>query len=503
MTPSPDLYDLIHSLTGTEKRYVRRMALVSGRETAWLRLFDAIDAQKAFDEDELRRMLKGDRMLGNLSVAKRYAYNAVLRALCSYGAGRDFDSELGESIEQYKVLAAKGLHGQAARMLREIKRRALDGDAYLRLYWAMIRDYSVAAHSTEHSAMDHLESVIGERQGILRRIENYSIVGDVYFRLRIVLRHRPNARSRTEQQELERIVAPLVGMSTSDLLSPTAVAFYHLALGDYWEALGRPDLARPHFDPFLDTARLDLPIGTTDSLQLAVFTNALFFRLRHRMTDGLGPYIDALHERIGRLDRRGPNFTTQIWFYERWLVTTLMLMNTTGRTDEAARLLRSERARYEKLWSAMSKKMRLQLLHMIAGVRLSQGDHAAALDALNNVLNDSEASTEEYGTAMLLALVAHVEAGNTEWLDAAFRSTARHLTSRERYHQTEKAMIGGLRRVLQAPDETGRRAAFLRLHDRLKELFEDPRERTVCTAVDLLAWTEAHFRSPPSSAKGG
>ncbi len=58
-------------------------------------------------------------------------------------------------------------------------------------------------------------------------------------------------------------------------------------------------------------------------------------------------------------------------------------------------------------------------------------------------------------------------------------------------------MIGGLRRVLQAHDETERRAAFLRLHNRLLELFTDPRERTICSAVDLLAWTKAHATGKP------
>jgi hypothetical protein len=178
-------------------------------------------------------------------------------------------------------------------------------------------------------------------------------------------------------------------------------------------------------------------------------------------------------------------------------VTAVMLLNVTGRVEEAAELLRTEHERTERLWSAMTKKMRLQLLHMIAGIRLAQGEHAAAIDALNRVLNDSEASTEEYGAAMLLALVVHVEAGNTEWLDAAFRSTTRHLASRQRYHQTEKAMIAGLRRLLQARDDTERRAEFLRLHKRLQVLFKDPRERSVSAAIDLLAWTKAHAMGIP------
>jgi hypothetical protein len=497
MTPSRDLYDLIHSLTATEKRYVRRVALLSGRETAWLRLFDAIDRQKSFDERALRSSLADDPMLGNLSVAKKYAYEAVLRAMQSYGVGRDFDSELGDAIEQYKVLVQKGLAEQAARRMREIRKKALEGDAYLRLFWGIIREFNVGAYSSEHAAMDYLEGFLDEQQWVLHRIENYTEVAGIYFRQRILLRHRPNARSVAEQKRLGQIVAPLLDMDDGELLSPTATGFYHLALGDYFEAIGDPERARSHFDRFLDPARLDMPIGATDLLHLAEFTNALLFRLRHRMTEGLEVCIDALRRKVGRLDRGGRAIVLQALFYERWLATSLMLLNITGRIDEAAKLVRRERETTDRLWPVMSKKMRLQIPHSVAAVHLARGRHGAAIETLNTVINDSEASTEEYGTAMLLALVAHVEAGNTEWLDAALRSTTRHLSSRDRYHQTERAMIAGLRRVLKAHDEHGRRAVFRELHERLSELFEDPRERTVSTSIDLLAWTEAHASGRP------
>ncbi|WP_208001628.1 hypothetical protein, partial [Macrococcoides canis] len=78
------------------------------------------------------------------------------------------------------------------------------------------------------------------------------------------------------------------------------------------------------------------------------------------MTDGLDVCVDALRRKAGRLDRGGRTIGLQALFYERWLVTSLMLLNVTGRIDEAAQLVRRERERTERLWMVMSKKMRLQ-----------------------------------------------------------------------------------------------------------------------------------------------
>ena len=50
-TPSTFLYDLVKSLTKSEKRYIKVYAATEGKD--YLQLMDALMVQKTFDEDKL------------------------------------------------------------------------------------------------------------------------------------------------------------------------------------------------------------------------------------------------------------------------------------------------------------------------------------------------------------------------------------------------------------------------------------------------------------------
>ncbi len=58
-TGSDDLYRLIHSLTTEEKGYFKKLALRhSPKGSKHLKLFDAIAAQKTFEEASLKKSLE-------------------------------------------------------------------------------------------------------------------------------------------------------------------------------------------------------------------------------------------------------------------------------------------------------------------------------------------------------------------------------------------------------------------------------------------------------------
>ena len=94
-TYSTDLYDLIHSMSGPEKAYYKRYGYKGGKKSAndqYLKLFDAVDKQKAYDEPALRKKFSGK----SFSAAKNHLYHSVLQSLMDYNAGKSAWSRAGE-----------------------------------------------------------------------------------------------------------------------------------------------------------------------------------------------------------------------------------------------------------------------------------------------------------------------------------------------------------------------------------------------------------------------
>ena len=78
--PSADLFHLIKSLSRNEKgyfkKYVSRHTLKG--ENNYVRLFDAIDRQKTYDEDKL---LRKESYIRQLPLLKNYLYQMILESL--------------------------------------------------------------------------------------------------------------------------------------------------------------------------------------------------------------------------------------------------------------------------------------------------------------------------------------------------------------------------------------------------------------------------------------
>ena len=59
-----DIYQLVHSLTKAEKRYFQRSASlhVIGEKNNYLKLFEALNRQKKFDEQEIIKEFRGQHL---------------------------------------------------------------------------------------------------------------------------------------------------------------------------------------------------------------------------------------------------------------------------------------------------------------------------------------------------------------------------------------------------------------------------------------------------------
>ncbi len=126
MKPSTDLFELVHSLSPSEKRYFRLFCSRSGedRSTNSLRIFDAVLTQNSYDESALKLEFKGEKLLDNFPSEKHYLYQLVLRAMRNYHHGKTPEAQLHHMRQDLSFLAGKGHHAAAKKLLRKAKKLA-------------------------------------------------------------------------------------------------------------------------------------------------------------------------------------------------------------------------------------------------------------------------------------------------------------------------------------------------------------------------------------------
>ncbi|MFZ1611935.1 MAG: hypothetical protein WAT52_12755, partial [Chitinophagales bacterium] len=86
MIPGDKLHKLIKSLTPPEKRYFKLFAAKQGdaEEKYYLQLFDAVDKLKEYDEELLKKKLKGSIHSKNVAYQKHYLFEMVMQSLKNF-----------------------------------------------------------------------------------------------------------------------------------------------------------------------------------------------------------------------------------------------------------------------------------------------------------------------------------------------------------------------------------------------------------------------------------
>jgi len=118
------LFELIHSLTKSEKRYFKVFTSTHKEGNNYVKLFDAIQEQKVYDEDKLLSKFKKEDFVRQFSVAKNYLMNLILKSLSQHHQKAKKSIELNEYLTEIEVLYWKGLYKLTHKKINQAKKIA-------------------------------------------------------------------------------------------------------------------------------------------------------------------------------------------------------------------------------------------------------------------------------------------------------------------------------------------------------------------------------------------
>ncbi len=119
MQKKKQLFYLIKSMSKAEKRYFKLFASTTNGENNYLLLFDAIDKQTHFDEQEIRNQFAGHKFIKQLHVTKNYLNQLILKSLRSYHSKTSKAAELKDLQRDVEILLKKELFQQCLQMVEK------------------------------------------------------------------------------------------------------------------------------------------------------------------------------------------------------------------------------------------------------------------------------------------------------------------------------------------------------------------------------------------------
>ncbi len=143
---SAQLFELIHSLSPSEKGYIKKKALSSGKgeENFYIKLFDAVANQQVYDEDKIIKKFKGEIFIKNISKSKNHLYNLILKRLVHFHEENIVKIKIKGMLNQGFILYKKGLHQHALSHYERALKLSLENEELViahEIYSSMIAIY--------------------------------------------------------------------------------------------------------------------------------------------------------------------------------------------------------------------------------------------------------------------------------------------------------------------------------------------------------------------------
>ena len=450
MKNDKSLYNLISSLSPTEKAYFRKSTTrgSTGKEKTYLKLFDAfdkLDCGTEYSEEPVKQSLKGKRSLTQLPVLKHYLYGSILRALNHYNEESDIDLKIGAMISQARLLYRKGLFkaslaksAKASSMARRLGKDILLLDA-LHTERQTLRVYSSLNQSRE-LLMKNYE----EETSVLERLSNISLYKKLLDELIIMATASGPAVTAKETRQFENFLnrkelsdESFAICTHSKILFHQIVSFALMLRGGGFEESLEHTYKTIELIESAGGGKRSYPYEYISSRQ-----NTILAELYRNGFEAASMAAAELKAEEDELLASSPE-KVRNFLKIRTLSCEINMNMTCGEHERNFRLVEDEIRYCEANRNNTYRDEEIVTWNQAAMHYFVFGDYSRSLEYISKIMNDNSFRLREdmQTFCRLFALILHFEMGNISYIEHYTKSLFRYLKQRKLLNPAERTLL--------------------------------------------------------------
>jgi hypothetical protein len=494
MKPSTELFQLIKSLSKSEKRYFKLASSLQSGEKNYMKLFDAIERQDEYDEPYLKNKFAKETFIKHLPSEKNHLYNLILKSLRGFYADKSAGAILQEQLRNIELLFDKALYKECSKLIRKAKKIAYDYEKYYFLLdlidWEKIlveEEYSRGNFSKD------LNKLVQEESDSLEKLRNMAEYQILYSQINYAIRRGGFTRSKEEKLTVQKISGHhLIKGKNTALTTKAATACYYIK-GMCASTEMDVDLA---FDNFTKVVKImeDNPTVMQElpKRYVKALNNLLYVYMDREDWKNCSHTTNKLK---GLANKTGfESIDVQLKLFTLSNNTELLSCIVKGDFNQAIeKVIPSILNGLKKYDGKINAEEDMLFYYNISRAYFGAGDFKAALKYINLVLNNKETGLREdvYSFARLLNLLIHYELGNYDLLDYTIKSTKRSVAKNHRNYKFETLFLKDLKKILKVKNTDNLKQNFIDFKDELMEVMEDPYEQTANKYFDFTSWLDS------------
>ncbi|MGJ3233778.1 hypothetical protein [Marivirga sp.] len=489
---SDHLFDLIKSLTKSEKRYFRLLSQQQNESKAkYMQLFDFLEQKENYSAADLEGItFIKDSQISNM---KAHLMQKILQALRQFESAKNSEIHIREMIDYVQILYNRGLFRQAFDILKKAyKKVAKTGNLELKLE-LLKWEKNLLNQSVGSQYSQNVQRVISEVEDANSKINLINQFTNLAVKLNAIYVKTGYIRNDEHLKEVQNLFYEGLPQHEEDELSiHEKLSLYRLYVNYYYfledmevgyqYALKWLKLYDKH--PDLKNSQLNDYLSAVNQVMIAeykLFYYHNFLKSRQRLHNLNEQMQNSVNENIrNRLIK---------YVYVHEFNRIFML----GKFNLGVKLLKRLSPDLEAFIQRSDEHSRIILFYKIACLYFGDSQYHKALEWLNRVQQDEKADLREdiHSFARILSLIAHYELGNMEVIDYYIRSTYRFLLKKGELHLFQKYIMRFLRKLAGEFREEELIPEFKKLLNNLEPLQDIRYEKRSFIYFDIIAWLES------------
>jgi len=497
-TPSKDLFELIKSLSRTEKAYFKKFGKlhVLGDENNYIKLFDAIEKQNNYDEDKLRSKFKGERMLLHFWSAKKYLYDLILKSMELYH--QNAKSDLMSLSRQAEMLLEKNLFVQAKKIISKGIKLSKQYELDLMLADFLNLERRCAYLMSYKGVNEQLlnKNYNGVRMALMRHLNevSYGHLSNVIF---FKLNRRGLIREQGQGRYLEKIIDHSLLKSEDAANTFAAKVNFNTIKYIYHNVKSNFKEAHKYNERLTDLYEAN-PFQLEKNLlgYITILINSAL------VLTALGKYddVDAVIKKIKKIEVKDKTIQNFVLLH-----TGLRKMESlylSGKMEEAKPIVLSiyNQVRNSEIDFKNNAAHEITYYYTLGSFLFILKHYKESNAILNRIYNNplADTRTDVQCIVRIILLLIYFEMNKLDLLMNTINSTYRFLSKKQKLFRLENVFISFFKKVLIQDNRGGSlKELFIELKNEVQKIYVDPYESTAERYFSFSLWIDGKIQKRP------
>ena len=489
-TPSHKLFNLIKSLSGSEKRYFKLYAsngIEKGRK--YIKLFDAIYAQQAFEEESLIRLIYKNKSIESrkYSELKAYLYDLILKSLQNYDEKSSLNFRLKNLLQNISVLFKRGHYEECKDIIYKANKLATKYEEFSVLLELLAWKKKIAYIQSNSAFLEQeFEQIDQDEKTYLHQLQNISDYQRIFFKIMASIRKENLLRNQAQKLALKKLLEDDLMSSIDKAKSYKARILYLRIYGLYYYSILK-------YQKFYDCSKRLLGLIESKPLFLKENTTEHISALsNYILSCGVLELYKEVNVGLKKLRIiKAKTIDDERIIHFQYYSMNFSLCIATGNFEQGLDFLQQQQKEQKKFEARLfeSGSFYFSYFYIYFGVE----DYDKALEYLNKWLNLPKSIERQdlQSLARILNLIIHYEMKNTILLEYLLRSSYRYLRNRNRAYKIEQKVLGFIKDSLKIHGNKALKTAFVQLKKNIETLAELPSENAMLRYFNFIAWIDS------------